>query len=97
MITTEQTVVTPHGTFVAMWDEDENIPVAYRGNQSAVDYVRSYMALNVVSGRNGAILDLDNLEPADLYGFCQSQEYGIVVIQDPDDVFDEQGIQDPNE
>lgn len=85
MITTEQTVITPHGSFVAMWDEDESVPVVYRGDQSAVEYVRAYMALKVVTGRGGSVLDLDNLEPADLHGFCQSKEFGILVMQSPED------------
>jgi len=85
MIQTEQAVVTPCGTFVAMWDEDESVPVAYRGDQQAVAYFKAFLDLNVISGRNGAVLAFDSLEPADLAGFCQSREFGIAVLQDPDD------------
>lgn len=86
MIQTEQTVITPHGSFVAMWDDSEDVPVAYRGDQDAVAYFRAYLELNVVSGRNGSVLAFDSLEPADLYGFCQSKEFGILVLQSPEDL-----------
>lgn len=89
MISTEQHVLTPLGSFSAMWDEDENVPVTYRGDTSAVEYFRAYLDLNVVSGRGGAVLSFNSLEPADLSGFCQSREFGILVLQDPDDLIAE--------
>ncbi len=94
MIATEQIVSTPCGSFVAMWDEDESVPVIYRGNPDAVAYFRAYLELNVVSGRNGALLAFDDLEPADLSGFCQSKEYGIFVLQEPDDFLSELAAED---
>ena len=86
MIQTEQTVVTPCGSFIAMWDEDENVSVAYRGDHDAVEYFKAYLDLNVVSGRGGAVLAFESLEPADLYGFCQSPSHGIMVLLSPDDL-----------
>lgn len=86
MIQTEQTVVTPCGPFIAMWDDNEDVPVSYRGDADAVEYFKTYLALNVVSGRGGAILEFASLEPADLYGFCQSREYGIMVLPSADDL-----------
>ena len=85
MIQTEQTVITPHGQFVAMWDEDENIPVAYRGDAAALAFFNAYLDQRLVTGRNGLRLAFRNLEPADLVGFCQSREYGITVLEDPAD------------
>lgn len=86
MIATEYTVLTPHGQFTAMWDENEDVPVVYAGGADAVAYVRAFIELNSVSGPNGALLAFDHLEPEDLYGFCQSREYGIVVLPEPDDM-----------
>jgi hypothetical protein len=97
MITTQYTVVTPYGAFIANWDEDESIPVTYSGSREALDYFEAFIGLKMVSGRNGGLLRFDNLEPADLYGFCQSEEYGVSVIPEAPDMLslldDEQGDQ----
>lgn len=86
MIATQYTVATPHGQFSALWDEDEAVPVRYAGNAEAQAYFGAYLALKTVSGRNGAVLSMDSLEPADLYGFCQSAEYGVLVLPEFDEL-----------
>lgn len=86
MITTKYTVVTPYGSFVANWDEDENVPVSYSGSREAADYFKAFMEIRMLSGRNGGLLRFDNLEPGDLYGFCQSEEFGVVVLPEGTDM-----------
>lgn len=86
MITTQYTVVTPCGTFLASWDEDDNVPVSYSGSREAAAYFQTFMELKMLSGRNGGLLRFDNLEPADLYGFCQSEEYGVAVFPEAADM-----------
>lgn len=86
MITTQYTVVTPYGTFLASWDEDENVPVSYSGSREAADYFKAFMDIKMLSGRNGGLLRFDNLEPGDLYGFCQSEEFGVVVLPEGADM-----------
>lgn len=85
MIGTRYTVLTPHGEFEALWDEDERVPVQYEGSEQAIAFFKAYMELTSVSGRGGALLNFDNLEPADLYGFCQSDEYSIAVLPEADE------------
>lgn len=80
MIETQYTVSTPCGSFTAQWDEDDSIPVSYQGDPDAIGYFQSYLAMNAVTGQGGALLHFDHLEPADLYGFCQSESCGIVVL-----------------
>lgn len=80
MIATSYTVMTPRGQFIAEWDEDEDIPVQYSGSAEAMAYFQTFLALETVTGRNGVVLAFEAMEPADLYGFCQSSEYGIVVL-----------------
>lgn len=84
MISTKYTVITPVGWFEAIWDDDEDVPVRYEGGQEAQEYFRAYLALNLISGRNGALLRMERMEPVDLYGFCQSEEYSITVMPDFD-------------
>lgn len=86
MITTQYTVTTPYGTFVAMWDENEEIPVVYSGNEEAVAFFKSFLALKTITGQHGSILTFEDMEPADLYGFCQFREYGILVFPEVDDL-----------
>jgi hypothetical protein len=81
--------VTPYGAFQAEWGDDEDSRVVYSGSPDAIEFFRAYLDLNVVTGRGGAIVQFDKLEPADLYGFCQSKEYGISVIPNEDDLLDE--------
>lgn len=83
---TEQTVFTPVGQFSATWSEDPDDPVAYSGNQSAMDYVRNYIDTQMVTGNLGERLFFDSLEPAELYGFCQSVEWGIQVMPEFNDL-----------
>lgn len=86
MISTQYTVVTPRGRFVALWDDDEDVPVEYVGSADAIAYVKTCLELRAVSGRRGTILAFESLEPADLYGFCQSKEFGILVLPEADDL-----------
>lgn len=86
MIGTQYTVATPYGTFTAMWDEDESKPVVYAGSDSAMAFFRAYFDLTSRTGREGSLLSLDSLEPDDLYGFCQSPEFGILVLPEASDM-----------
>lgn len=87
MIQTEYTVLTPVGKFVAQWDENPEKHVTYAGNASAVDFFRDFLNVARVTGDDGIQIDPDNLEPSDLVGFCQSEEYGILVMPDSEDSF----------
>ena len=82
MISTSSIVMTPKGSFLAQWDEDEDALVQYVGDGEAIDYFREYLALEMVSGTNGLRLSADYIEPAELEGFCQSEKYGISVMPD---------------
>lgn len=84
MIATEITVNTPTGSFLAQWDDDPDVPVQYAGDQHGVAYFRHYMDVARVTGHGGLRLDPDQLEPADLVGFCNSAKYGITVMPDAD-------------
>lgn len=85
MIGTEYTVVTPFGRFVAQWGDDEDARVNFAGNQEGIAYFRRFMEVAMITGDGGMTLSADGLEPADLVGFCQSDDYGIVVFPDADD------------
>jgi len=85
MIQTEYVVLTPVGKFVAQWDEDPEKPITYAGNSSAIDYFREFLSIARVTCNGGVQVDPDNMEPADLLGFCQSEEYGVLVLQDAED------------
>ncbi|MDF0606606.1 hypothetical protein HZU77_013230 [Neisseriaceae bacterium TC5R-5] len=82
MITTTYMILTPHGQFLAEWDEDEDLPVQYRGDPAAIAYLDNYLSLTLACGHGGIRLHLDSLEPDDLIRFCQSEKYGIQVIPD---------------
>lgn len=82
-------VMTPYGGFEATWGEDEESRVEYTGSADAIAFFKAFLDLEAVSGRGGALIQFDTLEPADLYGFCQSEESGIVVIPNEDDLKDE--------
>ena len=82
-------VTTPFGVFQARWPEDEESPVQYEGGADAIAFFRSYLELHPVPGRDGGLVQFDSLEPADLYGFCQSEEYGITVLADQADIEEE--------
>lgn len=69
----------PCGAFVAHWDEDENVPPVFSGNSNAVEYFKAYMAATRPNGPDGRLLAFEALEPNELEGFCQSDEFGIIV------------------
>lgn len=91
MISTTYIVLTPRGQFLAEWDEDEEIPVQYAGDPVAIAYFYDYMALEMVTGRGGLRLEPGYIEPDELYGFCQSDKYGITVIPDTPPTPDDEG------
>lgn len=88
MIATEYTVLTPCGSFLAQWDADAEVPVQYAGNPDGIEFFRLNLSLNLVSGRDGRLLNADSLEPDDLYGFCQDEASGIVVMPGAQDLLD---------
>jgi hypothetical protein len=88
-MSTNYKAVTPCGAFEATWGEDEESRVEYSGSADAIEYFRAFLDFNSVTGSGGAIIRFDKLEPADLYGFCQSKEYGISVLPNEDDLKEE--------
>lgn len=88
-MTTIYKAATPYGAFQAEWDDDEDSRVVYTGSADAIAYFKAFLGLNSISGVGGALIQFDSLEPADLYGFCNSKEYGITVIPTEDDLMDE--------
>lgn len=81
--------LTPYGAFQATWGDDEESRVEYTGSADAIAYFKAFLDLNSISGAGGALLQFDSLEPADLYGFCQSEQHGISVLPTEDDLMDE--------
>lgn len=87
--TTTYQALTPFGAFSANWGEDEDSRVEYTGSADAIAYFKAFLDLNSVSGRGGALIQFDSLEPVDLYGFCQSDKYQITVLPTVDDLKEE--------
>lgn len=87
-ITTSYRVLTPHGGFEAQWDEDDEIPVVYVGDEDAIAFFKSVLDLNPISARGGALVQFAALQPDDM-AFCQRPEYGITVIEPLDDLLDD--------
>lgn len=75
-------VITPCGTFSALWSDDKVERVKYVGSFDGICYFQAYLDAEMVTGDGGARLSFDTLEPGDLRGFCDSESYGIVVEQD---------------
>jgi|GEM_PF-2831454 len=88
-MTTMYQAITPYGAFQATWGDDEESRVEYTGSADAIAYFKAFLDLNSISGAGGALLQFDALEPADLYGFCQSEQHGISVLPTEDDLMDE--------
>ena len=92
-MTAEYTILTPAGMVTASWGDDEDSRVVYTGSDDGLSFFREFMAVARVSGRGGIPLYWDSLEPFDLYAYCQSAEYGILVFPDPESmiaILDEQ-------
>lgn len=89
MIATQYTVLTPVGIFTAAWDDDPEVPVVYEGSATGLDYLRTFLKDRMVTGNLGRRLFVEALEPNDLAGFCESEEYGIRVVVDFDTLVDE--------
>lgn len=75
-------VITPCGSFTATWPDDEEARVRYSGSLDGIEYFKNFMQMSPVIGEGGRRLAFETLEPGDLRGFCQSEEYGITVEQD---------------
>jgi len=88
-MTTIYKAMTPYGAFQAEWGEDEDSRVEYTGSADAIAFFRDFLELTPISGIGGARIQFDTLEPAELYGFCQSEQYGISVLPSEDDLMDE--------
>ncbi|MGZ8220082.1 MAG: hypothetical protein ACXWT0_00390 [Methylobacter sp.] len=78
-------VLTPAGVFQSVFGE-EDTPVEYRGDEAAIQFFKNWLALNQISGEHGIMLSESNLEPDELYGFCQPDGSGITVIPPFDDL-----------
>jgi hypothetical protein len=79
-------VLTPAGAFDVAFGDDESPYTEYRGNDTAIQFFKNYLVINQVSGEHGHLLIADNLEPDDLYGFCQPTGSGISVLPPFDDL-----------
>jgi hypothetical protein len=86
VIATRYLVVTPEGAFEALWDDDELVPVELVGSPAAVEHFQRFLQVRMVTGRNGQRLSAASIEPDDLLGFCQSVEFGISVLPDPQEI-----------
>ncbi|KVN83513.1 hypothetical protein [Burkholderia ubonensis] len=87
MILTTYTIATPAGVFQANWDEDEEIPVSYTGDEEAIAFFRAHLELATPSGADGALVRFDALEPDD-FDFFQAD--GITVLDPLPDPLDDQ-------
>ena len=76
----EYLVITPAGKFTADFLEHS---VEYSGDDEAIEYFRQHLLLDFVSGNDGHRLSPENIQPFDLWGFCQSDT--IMVIPPADD------------
>lgn len=85
---TNYTVLTPYGAFDAVWSEDADEPVQYSGHQEAMDFFKNFLDIDMVTGAGGRRLNFNSLEPSDMYDFCQSEKYGIVVMPSAEDLRD---------
>lgn len=86
MIATRYMVITPSGNFEAQWDDDELAPVRYEGSRKGQLYLEDFLAFTMATGRRGQRLNAKTLEPDDLLSFCQSAEYGIRVLPEPQEM-----------
>lgn len=86
MSTTTYTILTPHGALEAVWMDSEEQPVEYTGPPEAQAYFSHYLDLRLVTGAGGRRLSMPSLEPSDAFNFCQSREFGIAVLPDPEDM-----------
>ncbi len=72
-------ILTPAGAFSAVFGEEDS-PVEYQGDGLAIGFFKDWILINQISGEHGHLLDVENIQPNELYGFCQSPESGITVI-----------------
>ena len=79
------TVLTMAGKFEAIFSADEDVPVAYVGDEAPIEFFKDWLLLNQISGEHGHLLNAQNLTPRELYGFCQPPDSGIEVIPPFDD------------
>lgn len=80
-------VLTPAGGFNAVYDNEES-PVEYQGDDLAISFFKNWVEINQVSGEHGHLLDSNNIQPFELYGFCQPKDSGIIVIPPFDELMD---------
>jgi hypothetical protein len=86
---TTYTVITLAGNLTATWDDDsEDSQVVYTGSDAAKLALRMHIETGHIVNGTGELLNIDNLDPNDLYGFCQSDEKGILILPNRDDLED---------
>ncbi|SEN75387.1 DUF2958 domain-containing protein, partial [Nitrosomonas marina] len=78
-------VITPAGVFDAIYDDEES-PAKYQGDELAISFFKNWVEINQISGEHGHLLDSNNIQPFELYGFCQPAGSGIIVIPPFDDL-----------
>lgn len=75
-------VITPCGSFAAIWPEDDSAPVKYVGAFDAISFFRSFLDVEAITGPGGRRLAFETIEPDELRGFCDKPSLGVVVEQD---------------
>ncbi|MCA9422205.1 MAG: DUF2958 domain-containing protein [Nitrospira sp.] len=80
-------VITHAGAFDAIYDDEES-PVKYQGSEIAISLFKSWVEINQISGEHGHLLDSNNIQPFELYGFCQPEGSGIIVLPPFDDLME---------
>ncbi|SFL24002.1 Protein of unknown function [Nitrosomonas aestuarii] len=80
-------IITPAGAFSAVFDDKES-PVKYQGDELAIAFFKNWVDINQINGEHGHLLDSNDVQPFELYGFCQPEGSGIIVLPPFDDLMD---------
>lgn len=78
-------VITPAGQFQVIFDDEDN-PAIYQGDPSVIQHFKNWLLLEQISGFNGARITPDDITPDELYGFCQPNGSGNVILPPLDDL-----------
>ena len=79
-------VITPAGGFDAIYDDES--PVEYQGDDLAISFFKNWVEVSQISGEHGHLLDSNNIQPFELYGFCQPEGSGIIVLPPFDELLE---------
>jgi hypothetical protein len=76
----ECTVLTPFGTVVVTFGEDDDNSTYYNGDANVVWWLKEQ--LKQCTDGNGTSINPDTVDPDDLVGFCQSDKVVILPSLD---------------